>query len=183
MTATSPLEAERDAQWIACAARWLDNDHPLVHLSLEMLGHAERPILRLEAALRAGVDGPKPQRDRLLLECSGLSICWLFGLYEALRTLRHRAPARFAPLADLFARLEVVRMPLAKHETKRVAGNRGGDDHYPTSGWDAATGRVGWIFFDPRSGQMTTISRTDIADAFLAIDGASETPAWPMLRR
>lgn len=177
MIETLPPEAERDAAWAACAERWFDNDHPLIHLSLEMLGHAERPILRLEAALRASVDGPKPARDRLLLECSALSIYWLFGLYEALRTLRQRAPARFAPLADLFARLEVARMPLAKHETKSVKGNRSGANHYPTSGWDVATGRVGWIHFDPRIGRMTTIARTDIADAFLAIEGTSETPA------
>jgi hypothetical protein len=80
MTGTHPSEAQRDAAWAACAARWFDNAHPLVHLSLELLGHAERPILRLEAALRASVDGRKPQRDRLLLECSALSIYWLFGL-------------------------------------------------------------------------------------------------------
>ncbi|WP_029937509.1 hypothetical protein [Sphingomonas sp. UNC305MFCol5.2] len=39
-------DTEREAQWAACAARWTNNAHPLIHLS-QMLGHAEQPILRL----------------------------------------------------------------------------------------------------------------------------------------
>ena len=172
-----PPDEERSALWTACAERWTDNAHPLVHLSLEMLGHAERPILRLEAALQASLGGSKPERDRLLLECSALSIYWLFGLYEALRTLRQRSPTRFAPLADLFALIEVARMPLAKQEIKSVPGDRSGGNHYPTSCWGIDTGRVGWTFFDPRAQQMTTIFRTNIADDFLSIEAAGPSSA------
>lgn len=168
---------DRAACWAACAERWFDNDHLLIQLNIEMLGRAERPILALETALaEASKSEASAERNRLLLECSALSIYWLFGLYEALRTLRERGPGRFAPLADIYREIEVARMPLAKHEVKGAPRYRG-IEHYPTSLWDPETGRVGWHVFDPHCEAMVTVVRTDVADRFLTAGEPSPLPS------
>lgn len=159
--------------WVDCGQRWFDNADPFVLLNIEMLGHAEPPLLTLEAELArlARGRGPNLGHGMLLMQCSALSIYWMFGLYEVLRTLKACVPARFAPLDDLFHTVGVVRMPLAKHEVKGAAG-RPRTTHYPTSVWDPDTGRVGWYAFDPKSEKMITVTRTDAADRFLAIQAS-----------
>jgi hypothetical protein len=161
---------KRAEAWVACASRWTENDHPLVHLNKQMLGHAERPILAMEATLAQRPQTMTDiQRSVLLTECSALSIYWLFGLYETLRTLRQRVPDKFEPLAEIFCQLEIARMPLAKHEVKSAPSFRN-VEHYPTSLWDPTNGRVGWHVFDPLKGAMVTVARTNIADRFLAVE-------------
>lgn len=163
---------DRLAAWVACADYWFDNDNPLLQLNLQMLGHAEQPILLFEAQLAARSSDPLDiPRSILLTQCSALSVYWLFGLYEALRTLRERCPGRFTSVAELFREIEVARMPLAKHEVKSAPGFRQ-TRHYPTSVWDPVTGRVGWHVFDPYSDAMTTVVRTDVADRFLSVSSS-----------
>ena len=162
-------DQERAEAWIACGQRWFDNADPQIVLNIQMLGYAEPPILALEAKLAKPLLEPATIDQGLrLMQCSALSIYWLFGLYEVLRTLKQRAPDRFPPLSQLFYEVEIARMPLAKHEVKGAPGYRK-RDHYPTSVWQPETGRVGWHVFDPLAEQMVTVSRSDIADRFLAI--------------
>jgi hypothetical protein len=162
-------DEERAQLWVDCSQRWFDNSDPIVSLNVQMLGHAEPVLLSLEASLaQSGLRGPSIAQGLLLTQCSALSIYWMFGLYEMLRLLREVAPLRFTPLAELFHQVEIVRMPLAKHQVKSAPGYRE-VPHYPTSTWEPRSGRVGWLVFDPLANQMTTVTRTDIADRFLAI--------------
>lgn len=167
-------DGERARSWIACGERWFENDDPFVLLNIQMLGHAEPPILALEAQLATLPAGEAEDigllRSAILTQCSALSIYWLFGLYEVLRTLKKVAPKRFVALHGLFHEVSVARMPLAKHSVKGAPGynNRW---HYPTSMWDPLTGRVGWQVFDPLAEKMIGVARTDVADRFLAITG------------
>lgn len=168
-----PMAAEtaspRFKLWIASAEHWTGNKHPFVALNLQMLGHAEQPIMALERQLAETAEMQMSiEKSLILTQCSALSIYWLFGLFEALRTLKQRDPGTFAPAERMFYDISIARMPLAKHEVKQAKGYRQ-TEHYPTSLWEPRSGRVGWHVFDPRQEKMVTISRTDIADRFLAI--------------
>jgi hypothetical protein len=170
--AQDPVRAQ---MWVDCGERWFDNADPFILLNIQMLGHAEPPLLTLEAELArlACGQGPSIRQGMLLMQCSALSIYWIFGLYEVLRTLKECAPTRFAPLDGLFHTVGVVRMPLAKHEVKSAPDYRR-KAHYPTSVWDPATGRIGWYAFDPQRETMITVTRTDVADRFLTTQASSE---------
>jgi hypothetical protein len=76
------------------------------------------------------------------MECSAHSALWVFGLYELLRTVQEADKPQFASLASLFRKLEVLRMPLAKHEVKNGQPTL---SRYPTGCQDVETRRVGWI--------------------------------------
>lgn len=162
-------DENRAKLWVDCANRWFDNADPFVSLNIQMLGHAEPALLSLEARLARNIhQGPNIGQSLLLTQCGALSIYWTLGLYETLRLLRQIAPSRFGPLKNLFHEVEIARMPLAKHQVKSAPGFRN-VSHYPTSTWDPMSGRVGWQVFDPRTSEMTSVVRTDIADRFLAI--------------
>jgi hypothetical protein len=94
-------------------------------------------------------------------------VLWVFGLYEVLRIVREAGAPQFAPLTPLFEKLEALRMPLAKHEAKKLKGSA--PSHYPTSCWDIENGHVGWSVYDPRLGAMRILARTPLANEFLAI--------------
>jgi hypothetical protein len=137
---------------------------------VQTLGYAERLLLDMEARLAAlarDVKGKK-ERDRLLSECSAHSVLWVFGLYEILRTVRESGAPQFAVLEPVFRKLEVLRMPLAKHEAKNTKGTTP-PPHYPTGCWDVDTGQVGWQVFNPRTGSMEVLSRTPLANEFLLV--------------
>jgi hypothetical protein len=153
--------------WVDAGNRWFDNGDPFVMLNIQMLGHAEGPILELEANLKKPLVARMTDTHGLaLMQCSALSLCWFLGFYEVLRTLRESAPVRFKPLASIFHEVEVARMPLAKHQVKSAPGYRG-RFHYPTSVWEPTTGRLGWQVYDPSRGEMITVVRTELADRFL----------------
>jgi hypothetical protein len=101
---------------------------------------------------------------------------WVFGLYEVLRVIKESETPKFQPLRDLFLKLEVLRMPLAKHEVKHVKGDPH-LSHYPTGAWEMETGRAGWIFHDPHSKKTRILTRTGLADEFLSI--AAIEPEFP----
>lgn len=177
MTSITPRKDQVRAQlWVDCGERWFDNSDPFILLNIQMLGHAESPLLTLEAELArlAKGQGPNLGHGMLLMQCSALSIYWMFGLYEVLRTLKECAPSRFAPLNELFHIVGVVRMPLAKHAVKSAPGFRR-KAHYPTSVWNPDTGRVGWYVVDPQLGKMITVTRTNVADRFLATQAESDS--------
>ena len=99
----------------------------------------DRLILERESVLRStsppiqcetADDAAKLQHAMLLSDCSALSVFWICGLYEAIRNVREAKMPQFIPLADLFKKLEIIRMPLAKHEVKGAPGYRD-KFHYP----------------------------------------------------
>ena len=168
---TVPSEyRNRKRLWIN-SSLWLGvNEVFYAALSIQNLGYAERMLLEMETRLRvlASDHAGRKERDRILMECSAHSGLWVFGLYEVLRVLKESGTPKFASLKDLFQKLEALRMPLAKHEVKRVKGSAQ-SSHYPTGAWDPETGRVGWNFHDPHSNSFRILTRTNLADEFLSI--------------
>lgn len=156
---------ERGLRWYRAEERFFRNDLPLINLSIRKLMYAEPALLSMEREL----SGTTPQ-DRFLLEqCSALSMYWAFGLFEVTRQLSNAMPKAKAShshletaVADFHTKLSALRMPLAKH---KVMGQVLG--HYPTSVQDS--GRVGWSTFNPKSGKMESLFRTELADEFLKI--------------
>lgn len=140
-------------------------------VNIQMLGHAEPPLIALEQELiRAEIKKESVPHAMMLTQCLALSMYWVFGLYEVLRTLRERAPDNFGALASLFTTVEVLRMPLAKHQVKGAKGYRH-TEHHPRGTWDPSSGRVGWLAFDPFKEELVPITRRHLADQFLAVPG------------
>jgi hypothetical protein len=168
--AVPPEFSRRKRLWIY-SSLWLTHvDCPYASLSVQTLGYAERLLLDMEAnlaALACDVERKK-ECDLLLSECSAHSVLWVFGLYEILRTVRESGAPQFAVLERVFRKLEVLRMPLAKHEAKNMKGTTP-PPHYPTGCWDVDTGRVGWQVFNPLTGSMQVLSRTPLANEFLLV--------------
>jgi hypothetical protein len=171
-----PTEFSRRKRFWIYSSLWLTHvDCPYASLSVQTLGYAERLLLEMESKLAALARdvAQKKERDLLLSECSAHSVLWVFGLYEILRTVRESGAPQFAVLEPVFRKLEVLRMPLAKHEAKNVKRSTP-PPHYPTGCWDVDTGQVGWQVFNPRSGSMEVLSRTPLANEFLLV--AAVTP-------
>jgi hypothetical protein len=185
-TAAIPIDyRKRKRLWID-ASLWLaSNERPTIASSIWNLGYAERILLELEAEIAnlASDHSMKRRRDSRLMECSAHSELWILGLYEVLRTLKQTGTPRFDPLGPLFHKLELLRMPIAKHEMpdarhegKRVKG-QATVVHYPTHFWNPETGHSGWNVFDRATGDSLFLFRTPLADEFLAL--AAIEPEFP----
>ena len=100
-------------QPLACQQRAPDD-----RVQIWNLGYAERILLELGAEITnlASDHSMKRRRDWGLAECSAHSELWILGLYDVLRTLKETKTPRFSPLGPLFHKLELLRMPIAKHE-------------------------------------------------------------------
>lgn len=181
--ATRPIPPDygsRKRLWVNSSV-WLNTaERPYASLSVQTLGYAERILLEMEErlAVTAGIPALKKRRDHTLMECSAHSVLWIFGLYEVLRTIKEAGVPQFSSLAVLFRKLEILRMPLAKHEVKKIKG-QSSPSHYPTGCQDVVTGQVGWIIYDPHIGESKIMSRTSLADEFLSI--AAVEPDFPYL--
>ena len=162
--------ASRKELWIRSSVWATLNQGPFITVSVQDLGYAERLILHLEERIAAIVraDGPRAERENLIMECSAHSKLWILGLYEVARIVKDADESKFALVKKLFHQLEILRMPLAKHEVKSSPNYRKAP-HYPTGTWDSASGRVGWVVFDPADENMKLLTRTGIADEFLAL--------------
>lgn len=176
---------KRKRLWINASLRLASNERATVASSIQNLGYAERILLELEAEIaNLSFDySMKKRRDWRLMECSAHSELWILGLNEVLRTIKQTGTPRFSPLGPLFHKLELLRMPIAKHEMpdarnqgKRV---RGGSTivHYPTHFWNPETGHSGWEVFDRATGDRLHVFRTPLADEFLAL--AAIEPEFP----
>jgi hypothetical protein len=157
---------ERSRRWTACAESLASAETPFAFMAVENLMFAERHILEMERVLaRRADESPNPAEPLVLKECSAHSILWLFGLYELTRDLRQAGSAKFPKLETLHRKLEIIRMPLAKHEV--AGGKRNPISHFPTSTWQPETGRVGWHVFNPDTTSLELLMRTELADEFL----------------
>jgi hypothetical protein len=176
---------ERSKSWRVSAENLIIESAPYIYMSVENLMFAERPILQMEKTLaRHGGSSPDPREPWLLKECGAQSILWVCGLYEVTRTLKDVKFPKCPALGDLYEKLHVLRIPLAKHEVMRVArakcevsGHRkqphAPPPHYPTSVWSVETGRVGWSIFNPNAKLFEEYFRSDLADEFLAATGVN----------
>jgi len=126
-------------------------------------------LLQMEADLKS--ESRKPVRDALLMECSAHSILWVFGLYEILRKVQEVKMPQHSQLEELFQKVGVIRMPLAKHEVKSQPQFRD-KLYYPTSVWSPENGWVGWHVFNPLSEANEVFFRTGLANEFLSIMGS-----------
>ena len=178
-TAAIPIDYRRRKRLWINASLWLaSNERPTVGSSIQNLRYAERILLELEAEIAnlASDQSMRRRRDWRLMECSAHSELWILGLYEVLRTLKETGTPRFDPLRHLFHKLELLRIPIAKHEVKRVKG-QGTVIHYPTHFWNPETGHSGWNVVDRATGDSLLLFRTPLADEFLAL--AAIEPEFP----
>jgi hypothetical protein len=168
--------ASRKELWIR-SGLWLSfNEGPFVTLGVKSLGYAERQLLEWEKRIAAvandrasaELNRASAELESLIMECAAHSILWVFGLYEIVRVVKETNPSKFEALEELFRKLEILRMPLAKHEVKRTA-KYGNTPHYPTGFWFAESGAVGWRVFNPRADAVQPFTRTGIANEFLSI--------------
>jgi hypothetical protein len=168
--------ASRKQLWIR-SGLWLSfKEGPFVTLSVKGLGYAERQLLEWEERIAAIATVRASRRteleslelESLIMECAAHSILWVFGLYEIVRVVKDTNPSRFEALAELFRKLEILRMPLAKHEVKSTPGYRN-VPHYPTGFWFPESGSVGWQVFNPHMEAAQRFTRTGIANEFLSI--------------
>ena len=166
-------DSNRIQQWVDCGRVWAGNERPFLLLDIQMLGHAEAPLLGFEGVLAEMLcDEAEIENTSIFMtQCFALSTYWMFGLYEVIRKLKiSRSVEDFYPLSYLFEDIEIIRMPLAKHEVKGAPRYRN-KFHYPTPIRETGTGRVGWSVFDPRAEAMVTVFRPDLADRFLSANG------------
>lgn len=166
---TVPVDyASRRELWLRSGVWLAVNQGPLVSPSVFDLGHAERSLLEMEERIASTArDRTCRTRGDLIDECFAHSKLWVFGLYEIVRVVKATNRTKFAALKTVFHDLEILRMPLAKHEVKGSP-----TPHYPTGLWSAETGRVGWHVFDPEIKAMKTVTRRGVADEFLALTAA-----------
>lgn len=162
--------ASRKELWIR-SGLWLSfNEGPFVTLGVKSLGYAERQLLEWEKRIAAIANDRayRAELESLIMECAAHSILWVFGLYEIVRVVKDTNPSKFEALKELFRKLEILRMPLAKHEVKSTPKYRN-VRHYPTSFWFAESGSVGWRVCNPHAEAAQRFTRTGIADEFLSI--------------
>jgi hypothetical protein len=168
--------ASRKELWIR-SGLWLSfKEGPFVTPGVNRLGYAERQLLEWEkriaaiATVRAScrTELESLELESLITECAAHSILWVFGLYEIVRVVKDTNPSRFEALAELFRKLEILRMPLAKHEVKSTPEYRN-VPHYPTGLWFPESGSVGWQVFNPHIEAYQRFTRIGIANEFLSI--------------
>src|SRR6266403_388850 len=148
-----PSDYENRKQLWIRSGLWLSfNEGPFVTIGVESLGYAERQLLEWEKriALIANDRAYRAELESLIMECAAHSILWVFGLYEIVRVVKDTNPSKFEALKELFQKLEILRMPLAKYEVKRTPKYRD-TPHYPTGFWFAESGSVGWQVFNPHA--------------------------------
>jgi hypothetical protein len=154
----------RSGLWLSC------NEGPSVTLSVGDLNYAERLLLDLEKRIAVIADdrARRTELESLTMECAAHSTLWVFGLYEIVRVVKDTNPAKFDGLKGLFEKLEILRMPLAKHEVKGTPKYRN-IPHYPSRFWLPESGSVGWWVFNPHVEDVQAFTRIDIANEFLSI--------------
>jgi hypothetical protein len=160
----------RKELWIR-SGLWLSfNEGPFVTFGVKSLGYAERLLLEMENRIAAIADdrASRKELESLIMECAAHSILWVFGLYEIVRVVKETSPSKFGALKELFQKLEILRMPLAKHEVKRTSKYTK-PPHYPVGFWFGDSGRVGWQVFNPHAEAVQPFTRTGIANEFLSI--------------
>jgi hypothetical protein len=168
MTSVPSDYASRKRLWIQ-SGLWLSyKEGPFVTRGVEILGYAERQLLEWEERIAANDRAYRAEREGLIMECAAHSVLWVFGLYEIVRVVKDTSPSRYEALEKLFEKLEVLRMPLAKHEVKSAPKYRN-TPHYPTGFWCPDSGSVGWKVRDPRADDDQRFTRSGIADEFLSI--------------
>lgn len=158
----------RKDSWIAASVRWSNRDDHFIMLNIQMLGNAEEPLIDMEDELsrRLKANNNDLATSMILARYVACAAYWTLGLYELIRLLKDQYRDNFDPLADIFRKVSVLRMPLAKHEVIGAPKYRK-VQHYPQPIWCSETGKVGWKAFEPLAEEMLEIFRIDLADQFL----------------
>ncbi len=161
--------------WVAVSHKFGSMYDPFIALEIQQLGLAERLLLDLEQrAIKIFVQqqatnevGTDPYA---LSELVAHSRLWIFGIYETLRTFRQKAgktDSQVIALAEFFRRVELARIPLAKHEPKGMKKNDSIME-FPNTIFCRDQGWIGCNVRDPKSGEFTPLFRTELANRFLA---------------
>lgn len=156
-------DRQRTDAWRVSATNLVFDRVPFLSMAVERLMFAERPLLEMEARLVQHEIAMVQNEPLLLMECSSLAMLWICGLYEVTRLTKAARNPKWESLSDLHRRLSSLRMPIAKHEVK----GKPALSHYPTSVWEAESGKVGWSIYNPDTDSYEVYTRAQLADEFL----------------
>jgi len=179
-----------DASFCICASNAFDM------VDIQALGNADQRLRVLEAAHKVRLEKIDPliipdgndltfiYESMMLSELQAFSQLWIMGLYETLRRLSKTIGAKydkssgmtcfpkpFDHLNQMFWDLEVLRVPLAKHEVKDPKGpnSKQKQPHNAQLMFNPATGSMAWAVYCPRRQDFIELVRQEIADEFLKI--------------
>ena len=157
--------------WVQASKALLFQEDQFLYLAVQNLMYAERMILDLERILSKNLENNTKDMTYSFqrMELSAHSILWIFGVYELLRLVRELKHPCAGILEPILLKVEILRMPLAKHSTKRIKGSE--HHHYPTSFWSPETGGISWSVYNPWTKTMELVGRIEIANSLLAAIG------------
>ncbi len=155
---------------------------------VQQLGRAERRLLAWEEQCKRTFEQrsqpdyksrsilEEQYEDDLLNDLMSFSKLWVFGLYEIMRTIKEELlvknglklsqnfPAPFHHFDEFFYRLEVVRMPLAKHQLRRMSGA-----HRAGLLFDTEYGSTVWEVYSHKDQSLIRVNRREVGDEFLRL--------------
>jgi hypothetical protein len=191
----SPEFNERRGKWVD-ASYGICGPNILDTMDIQSLGNADQRLRILEIANRTRFERTDPTivpdgTDlKFIYECfmqselQAFSQLWIMGLYEMLRRLGEnigakrdktdgitRFPKPFDHCEKLFWDLEVLRMPLAKHQAKDLKGpsSKQKEPHSAELMFNPDTGSMAWAVYCPKRQQRIELVRQEISDEFLRI--------------
>ncbi|PIR39798.1 MAG: hypothetical protein COV35_00670 [Alphaproteobacteria bacterium CG11_big_fil_rev_8_21_14_0_20_39_49] len=199
-------QIERHKDWVDISSIFDVEENYLLTLDIQMLGKSDLLLLdmdyqALQNHLKLKNATILQQRTHIFQNLffdeqhMAFSKYWIFGLYEALRTFKqtlirqakdnkmHNAQnkgfpkGKFECLNDLFDQIEVLRMPLAKHEPAKSGEYHkvksiSSDIHLKDYGQMVShkqTREIGWQIFNTKQDSFNVLTRRQIADRFLEI--------------
>jgi hypothetical protein len=185
----SPFYNTRRGQWVDASYTLCGGSFPIT-MDIQQLGLVENRLLIWEEdAKRIHDNHDNPDRPVLNLietisedlafsELVAFSKLWIFGIYEILRTIKDKMwsecpemrtsgfPAPLQYFDDLYHTLEVLRVPLAKHEIK---GGKRDDEHHATLLYHPELGSTVWAVYHPKKKRYVELIRREIGDEFLRL--------------
>lgn len=154
---------------------WVEASYRVTPASDFMLAMEVQELGRISLLLN-GMESDLPEHDseraksEVEMERLGLLISisrlWVLGLYETLRTLREtvgKTSDQWVPIAPLFATVEDIRMPLAKHQPQ--GQRKAYHVAQPTLLVDRRI--VGWNVYVRSKSDVWPIARRELAEQFL----------------
>lgn len=183
----------RIIQWIDICYLFIMLKDTMLPIEVQKLGQCELMILEMERKAKTvalhQINENRTQHKYelenhyLLMQTEGFSRYWIYGLYEILRTFKQylceqanlkkkdRFPdGEFGCFNDFFFTLEILRIPLAKHELGKSGQYYNKTlKHVARIVHGSLDGVLGWEVYCPKQKSYITLTRRQIADTFLEL--------------